>query len=75
MKKEEVKKKDDPYDVEPTDGLEKSIAKMFRMSHKEDESKSIVSGMSRASKNVMDMSVNELLSMRIPIARSNSKIE
>ena len=57
-KSEEVKKKDDPYEMEPTDGLEKSIARMFRMSNKEDESKSIVSGMSRASKNVMDMSVN-----------------
>lgn len=45
---------------------------MFRLS-KDDESKSVVSNMSKTSKNIIDMSVNELLSMRIPVARSNSK--
>ena len=43
--------------------------------NKEDESKSVVSNMSKVSKNIMDMNVNELLALRIPIARSNSKID
>ena len=31
--------------------------------------------MSKTSKNIIDMSVNELLGLRIPVARSNSKVE
>ena len=57
------------------DSLERGLAKIMRLSsNREDESKSIISNMSKTSKNVMDMSVNELLSLRIPIARSSSKI-
>jgi hypothetical protein len=47
---------------------------MFRMS-KEEDSKSMVSSVSKTSKNVMDMSVNELLSMRIPRTQSTRRIE
>ena len=31
--------------------------------------------MSKASKNIIDMSVNELLGLRIPVARTSSKVE
>ena len=42
---------------------------------KEDDSKSLVSGMSKASKNIIDMTVNELLGLRIPTMtkRTSSK--
>ena len=41
------------------------MAKMFKPK-KEDDSKSLYSAVSRTSKSVLDMSVNELLAVRIP---------
>jgi|LakMenE01Jun11ns_1017448.scaffolds.fasta_scaffold9408932_1 hypothetical protein len=41
---------------------------------KDDDTKSIQSSMSKASKSILDMSVNELLSVRIPV-RTTSKVE
>ena len=46
---------------------------MFKI--KNDDQKSVVSKMSKTSKSVIDMSVNELLSLKIPLARSSSKVE
>jgi hypothetical protein len=42
---------------------------------KEDDARSMVSNVSKTSKNILDMSINELLSVRIPVARASSKIE
>lgn len=43
--------------------------------NKDDDSKSLVSGISRNSKNIIDMTVNELLGLRIPTMtnRTSSK--
>ena len=57
----------------PKDALESTLANMFK-TKKEDDLKS-VSNMSKASKNVIDMTVNELLSLRMPMPRSNSKVD
>ena len=45
---------------------------MFKL--KKDDDVQSVSNMSRTSKNVMDMSVNELLGMRIPVPTSNANL-
>ena len=42
---------------------------------KEDDARSVVSNVSKTSKNILDMSINELLSVRIPVARASYKIE
>lgn len=41
---------------------------------KEDDSRSMVSNVSK-SKSILDMSINELLAVRIPVARTASKVE
>ena len=58
--------------MKPESELERSLAKMFKI--KNDDQKSVVSRMSKTSKSVIDMSVNELLSLKIPLARSSSKV-
>ena len=45
---------------------------MFKL--KKDDDNQSVSNMSRTSKNPMDMSVNELLGMRIPVPTTNTKM-
>jgi hypothetical protein len=42
---------------------------------KEEDARSLYSGVSKASKNILDMSVNELLAVRIPSVRMTYKIE
>jgi hypothetical protein len=41
---------------------------MLRLNRGEDENRSVISNMSKTSKNVIDMTVNELLGLRIPVA-------
>jgi hypothetical protein len=41
---------------------------------KDDDNKSIYSSVSKTSKSVLDMSVNELLAVRIPLARATSRL-
>jgi len=63
---------------EPEDALERSLSRMLKL-HKEkkgdDDNKSMVSGISKTSKNIIDMTVNELLGLRIPTMtnRTSSK--
>jgi hypothetical protein len=43
---------------------------------REDDARSVVSSVSKTSKSILDMSINELLAVRIPVAtRTPSKIE
>lgn len=44
---------------------------------REDDARSMVSSVSKTSKSILDMSINELLAVRIPVAttRTPSKIE
>lgn len=61
---------------EPEDALERSLSRMLKLhkDNKEDDSKSMVSGISKTSKNIIDMTVNELLGLRIPmVQRTSSK--
>lgn len=60
-------------EVEPEDALERSLANMLKLK-KDDDIKS-VSNVSRTSKNFMDMSVNDLLAIRLPPPSSKAKIQ
>lgn len=57
----------------PTDSLERSLVNMWKPK-KEDDAKSLYSNASKT-KSILDMSVNELLAVRIPAPRATSKIE
>jgi hypothetical protein len=58
---------------EPADSLERSLVNMFKPK-KEDDTRSLVSNASKTSKSILDMSINELLAVRIPVGRT-SRIE
>jgi hypothetical protein len=69
-----VEEKEKETEEQPADSLERSLVNMFKPK-KEDDARSLYSGVSKGSKSILDMSVNELLAVRIPAVRTTSKIE